>query len=224
MTAPERWRVRWIVTRWRRWRVSPAARLEDRRPLETLLEEFVAIDTETTGLDAKRDAIVSLSVVPFRDGSPAQGFDTLVNPGRPIPADATRIHGITDGMVAAAPRLGEVLDQIDRVCGDRAVVGHGVAFDLAILDRARRAHHRPRLPNTALCTMRLAAALYPGWGVDVTLEALAARLGVPVAGRHTARGDALVAGAMMLGLLPELARQGHRTLADALWLQRGLKL
>ena len=71
--------------------------------------------------------------------------------------------------------------------------------------------------------MRLAAALHPGWA-DVTLEALAARLGVPVVGRHTARGDALIAGAMMLGLLPELARRGHRTLADAVWLQRSVLL
>jgi DNA polymerase-3 subunit epsilon len=58
----------------------------------------------------------------------------------------------------------------------------------------------------------------------VTLESLAARLGVPVVGRHTARGDALVAGALMLGLLPELARRGHRTLADAIWLQRSVLL
>jgi DNA polymerase-3 subunit epsilon len=103
------------------------------------------------------------------------------------------------------------------------IVGHGIAFDLAILERGRRAHRRPPAGNTALCTMRLAAALHPGWA-DVTLEGLAARLGVPVVGRHTARGDALVAGAMMLGLLPALARRGHRTVADALWLQRSVLL
>jgi DNA polymerase-3 subunit epsilon len=196
---------------------------EDRRPLGTLREEFVAIDVETTGLDANRDSIVSVSVVPFRGGRPAPGYDTLVNPGRPIPAASTRIHGITDAMVAAAPRLGEVLDEIEAACGDHVVVGHGVAFDLALVERGRRAHHRPPLPNTALCTMRLAAALHPGW-MDVSLESLAARLGVPVTGRHTARGDALVAGAMMLGLLPELARRGHRTMADAVWLQRSVLL
>jgi DNA polymerase-3 subunit epsilon len=74
------------------------------------------------------------------------------------------------------------------------------------------------LANTVLCTRRLAAALRPGWE-DGTLEGLAASLGVPVVGRHTARGDAVTAGAIMLGLLPELARRGHRTLADAVWLQ-----
>lgn len=181
----------------------------------------MAIDLETTGLDAARDAAVAVAVVPFRGGEPIGGYETLVNPGRPIPAAATRIHGITDEMVMAAPRLGEVLDEIEALVGGHAVVGHGVAFDLAIVERVRRVHHRPPLPNTALCTMRLAAALHPGW-VDVTLETLATRLGVPVVGRHTARGDALVAGALMLGLLPELARRGHRTLADAVWFQRSV--
>jgi DNA polymerase III epsilon subunit family exonuclease len=196
---------------------------EDRRPLAMLRSDFVAIDLETTGLDAGRDAAVAVAVVPFRGGEPIGGYETLVNPGRPIPAASTRIHGITDEMVAAAPRLGEVLDEIEALCGHHVVVGHGVAFDLAILERVRRLHHRPPLGNTALCTMRLAAALHPGW-TEVTLESLATRLGVPVVGRHTARGDALVAGALMLGLLPELARRGHRTVADALWFQRSVLL
>jgi DNA polymerase-3 subunit epsilon len=210
--------ARWL--RWHEWRTSLPA---DRRPLGTLLSDFVALDLETTGLDPGRDTPVAVAVVPFRGGEPIGGYETLVNPGRPIPAASTRIHGITDEMVVAAPRLGEVLDELEALCGRHVVVGHGVAFDLTILERVRRAHHRPPLPNSALCTMRLAAALHPGW-TDVTLESLAARLGVPVVGRHTARGDALVAGALMLGLLPELARRGHRTLADAIWLQRSVLL
>ena len=105
----------------------------------------MAIDLETTGLDATRDAAVAVAVVPFRGGEPIGGYETLVNPGRPIPAASTRIHGITDEMVTAAPRLGEVLDEIEALFGDHVVVGHGVAFDLAILERARRAHRRPPL-------------------------------------------------------------------------------
>jgi DNA polymerase III epsilon subunit family exonuclease len=210
--------ARWL--RWHEWRTSLP---EDRRPLATLRSHFVAIDLETTGLDAGRDAAVAVAVVPFRGGEPTDGYETLVNPGRPIPSASTRIHGITDEMVRTAPRLENVLDEIDARFGEHVVVGHGVAFDLAVLERARRAHHRAPLRNTALCTMRLAAALHPGW-TDVTLESLAARFGVPVVGRHTARGDALIAGALMLGLLPELVRRGHRTAADALWLQRSVLL
>lgn len=215
--------MRWVAARWLRWHEWRTALPEDRRPLRTLLDDFVAIDTETTGLDPRRDAVVAIAVVPFRGGEPMGGYETLVNPGRPIPAASTRIHGITDDMVAAAPSLGEVLAEIETMCGHHVIVGHGVAFDLAIVERVRRTHHRPPLPNTALCTMRLAAALHPGWA-DVTLEGLARRLGVPVERRHTAHGDALVAGAMMLGLLPELARRGHRTMADAVWFQRSVLL
>ena len=211
------------LTRWLRWHEWRASLPGDPRPLLTLREEFVALDLETTGLDPGRDAVVAVALVPFRGGEPAGGYETLVNPGRPIPPTATRIHGITDEMVAAAPSLADVLDAIEVTCADRVLVGHGVAFDLALLERGRATGRRAPLSNTALCTMRLAAALHPGWR-DVTLEALASRLGVPVVARHTARGDALVAGAMMLGLLPELARRGHRTLADAVWLQRSVML
>ena len=51
-----------------------------------LLDDFVSIDLETTGLDAGRDTAVAVAVVPFRGGEPIGGYETLVNPGRPIPA------------------------------------------------------------------------------------------------------------------------------------------
>ncbi len=191
----------------------------DERPLELLRHgDFVAIDLETTGLDPRRDAAVSVAAVPFRAGEPAGGFETLLNPGRAIPADSTRIHGITDAMVIAAPRLDEVLNELDALWADQVLVGHGVAFDLAVIDKARRDCRRTPLGNSALCTMRLVAALHPGWS-DVTLESVASRLGVPVIGRHTARGDAVIAGAVMVELVPQLTRRGHRSVGDAIWLQ-----
>jgi DNA polymerase-3 subunit epsilon len=196
----------------------------DERSLELLRHgDFVAIDLETTGLDARRDAAVSVAAVPFRGGEPARGFETLLNPGRAIPLASTRIHGITDAMVSTAPRLDEVLDELDALWGDQVLVGHGVAFDIAVLDRARRDRRRPPLGNSALCTMRLAAALHPGWS-EVTLESVASRFGVPVMGRHTARGDAVIAGAVMIALVPELTGRGHRSVGDALWLQSGVLL
>jgi DNA polymerase-3 subunit epsilon len=195
----------------------------DDRLLGAALDDFLAVDLETTGLDARRDVAVAVAVVPFRRGAPIGGYETLVNPGRPIPAESSRIHGITDDAVRAAPRLDEVLDELEPLWGDHVVVGHGVALDLAILEAARRARRQPPMRNAALCTMRLAAALHPGW-TDVTLESVAARLEVPVVGRHTARGDAVTAGALMVALLPQLVGRGQRTVADALWLQRRVLL
>jgi DNA polymerase III epsilon subunit family exonuclease len=203
------------LDRWLRRHRPPA----DDRPLGLLREgDFVAIDLETTGLDPQRDVPVSVAAVSFQGGKPVLGFETLLNPGRPIPVASTLIHGISDTMVAAAPRLDDVLDELDALCADRVLVGHGIAFDLAVLARARRDCRRPPLGNAALCTMRLAAALHPGWS-DVTLESVASRLGVPVTGRHTARGDAVIAGAVMVELIPQLTRLGHRSVGDALWLQ-----
>lgn len=203
------------LDRWLRRHRPPA----DDRPLGLLREgDFVAIDLETTGLDPQRDVPVSVAAVSFQRGKPVLGFETLLNPGRPIPVASTLIHGISDTMVAAAPRLDDVLDELDALCADRVLVGHGIAFDLAVLARARRDCRRPPLGNAALCTMRLAAALHPGWS-DVTLESVASRLGVPVTGRHTARGDAVIAGAVMVELIPQLTRLGHRSVGDALWLQ-----
>ena len=190
-------------------------------PLDTLLDPgFVAIDLETTGFDPRRDAVVAAAVIPFVGGSAQPGSATLVNPGRPIPPASTRIHGIDDARVADAPSLDEVLPHLDRGCRDRIVVGHDVGFDLAFLDRARRARRLPRTPVVALDTRRLAVAVEPAWRGNTELETLAERLEIPVIGRHSADGDARLAGAVLVALLPALRARGVRTVSDLLWAQR----
>jgi DNA polymerase III epsilon subunit family exonuclease len=182
-------------------------------------DRFVALDLETTGLDPRRDAIVSLAAIPFVALTPAPGYVTLVDPARPIPGASTAIHGITDAMVRDAPALDGVLHEAQALIGEAVLVGHTVAFDLALLARARRAHRLPRLSHRALDTRRLAAALHPEWR-DFTLEHVALRLGVDVAARHTAEGDALTAGRIFVAMLPELESLRLRTVADAAWLER----
>jgi len=202
------WLPRWLARR-----ASPEL---------TALREagFVALDLETTGLDARRDAVVSVAAVPFLGGQPRPGYATLVNPERPIPPASTAIHGLTDDMVAAAPRIDRVLAALDDVLdGTPVLAGHGVDFDLAVLERERRQRGLPRLAIPALDTLLLAAALNPGWP-DYTLERVASRAGVEVVGRHTAEGDALTAGRILLALLPALEGRGFRTVGELLWLQR----
>jgi DNA polymerase III epsilon subunit-like protein len=187
--------------------------------LDALLEPgFVALDLETTGLDPRRDAVVAAAAIPVLAGIPQAGYVTLVNPGRPIPTSSSAIHGITDDMVTGAPPIDAVLHSLSGVWGDSILVGHGVAFDLAVLSREARARGR-RLPDTpTLCTMRLTSALHPDW-TDVTLDTVAARLGVVVRDRHTARGDAEAAAAILMLLLPLLRARGVTTLGEVLWLQ-----
>jgi DNA polymerase-3 subunit epsilon len=190
------------------------------RDLAALVAEgFIAIDVETTGLDPRRDRVVAVAAIPFVRGVPGDGFATLVDPGCAIPPAATAIHGITDTMVAGAPAMTSVVERLDGLLGDHVLVGHGAAFDTTVLDAAWRARRLGRLENAVLDTQGLASALYPEWP-DATLETVARRLGVEVVARHTAEGDALTAGRLLLALLPALAGRGIRTLADGLRFQR----
>jgi DNA polymerase III epsilon subunit-like protein len=183
----------------------------------------VAIDLETTGLDPRRDAIVAAAAIPFVGGEPQPGFVTLVHPGRPIPPASTAIHGITDEMVAGAPAVPPALRALEDACGTDVLVGHGVDFDLAVIGRERRAHRLGPLANRALDTMRLAAALHRGW-TDHGLDAVAARVGISITGRHTPDGDAVAAGRILLALLPALAQHGLRTVPELIWFQESASL
>jgi DNA polymerase-3 subunit epsilon len=122
-------------------------------------------------------------------------------------------------MVRGAPAIDRVLVDVDAILATDVIVGYNVGFDLAILGRERRVRRRPRIGNPALDTRLLAAGLHPEWR-DFTLEHIAARLGVAVVARHTAEGDALTAGHVLLALLTELEAHGLRTVAELLWLQR----
>jgi DNA polymerase III epsilon subunit-like protein len=191
--------------------------LGDVTPIEALLEPgFVAIDLETTGLNVRRAAVVAVAAIPFERGEARDGFVTLVNPERPIPPESTAIHGIDDVAVAGAPPVRDVLPRFAAVCARRIVVGHDVSFDLAVLARVRSGHAGLDARLT-LDTRRLARAT--GYR-DSRLEVVAADLGIPVSGRHTAEGDARMAGEILLRLLPLLRHRGFRTLGDLLTVQR----
>ena len=179
---------------------------------------FLAIDLETTGLDRRRDRIVSLAAVKFVGGESATVYVTLVNPGQRIPASSTMIHGIDDAMVEGAPDEASAVRWLDELCAGQVIVGHGVAFDIAVMTRARRGVIAAPDALAALCTQRLVAALHPAW-LDFSLEGVCLRLGVPIERRHTADGDAVMAGRVLLELLPRLEQSGIRTLGEALWFQ-----
>jgi DNA polymerase-3 subunit epsilon len=195
-------------------RPPPRAPLTPDTPLAVL--PAVSLDTETTGLDAARDRVVSLAAVPMHGGRifGADALDRLVDPERPIPARSTAIHGISDAMVRGAPAIGEVLAELGPLLAGAVMIGHSIGFDRAILRReAERCGLAWRDP-VCIDTAQLAAVLLPGLA-DVNLETVAAELGVSPVGRHTALGDALTAAEVFARLLPLLEQAGARTLADA---------
>ncbi len=178
--------------------------------------DAMVLDTETTGLDARKAWVVEIALVPLTGGRLDDGASVrnLVRPPTPIPNEAIRIHGIDDGAVADAPTFAEVWPALSSRIAGKVVIGHSIGYDLAILkresDRAGLAWQAPR----ALDLRLLAEAAAPELP-DYALESLAAWLEVEAGPRHSALGDALTAGRIFLGLLPQLRARGIRTLAEA---------
>jgi DNA polymerase-3 subunit epsilon len=181
---------------------------------------FVVLDTETTGLRPEGgDRIVSLAGVRVRSGMvrPAEVFDALVCPDRPIPSASTRLHGITDAMVVSAPTIDVVLPAFLRFAEGAVLAGHEISFDLGFLggDMARLGLPWVTLEHPVLDT-RLLSRLIHGTDADHSLEAVAQRLGVSIRGRHSALGDALATAELLARLLELLQRRGLASLGQVL--------
>lgn len=183
-------------------------------PLTAL--EAVVLDTETTGLDARVARIVQIGAVRLHGAriDAQDRFDTLVNPGVPIPPVTTGIHGISDADVADAPRFAELEDQFSAYIGHSILIGHTLSFDLAMLKREYSLAGKPWREPRMLDVRWLARVAAPTLA-HYDLDGLCAWLSISVEGRHTALGDALATAKIFTSLIPMLRQQGIRTFAEA---------
>ena len=163
---------------------------------------LVAVDTETTGFDPSAGhQLIEVACVPITDGAlgPAsECWSSLVRPSRPIPAEASRIHGITDALVAAAPGPADIAAELLRACGDAPLVFHNARFDLPFLAVLLRAGGYPPLSNPIIDTLGLARGILSE--NENSLGALAKRLKLPPETAHRAAGDALTTARLLLHL------------------------
>jgi DNA polymerase-3 subunit epsilon len=175
------------------------------RPLAEL--SYLVFDFETTGLrPSAGDRPVSLGAVRVVNGRvlTMETFERLIDPGRPIPTESTRFHGITDAMVEGKPPLDVVLPQFHRFAAESVLVAHNAAFELAFLE-AGAAACGLSFDQPVLDTLLLSAYL-DGPDEDHALDAIAARYGLGVAGRrHTALADALLTAAILVRQIERLA-------------------
>jgi DNA polymerase III subunit epsilon len=171
-------------------------------------------DTETTGLNPSEDEIISIGAVRIVNGRllRQESFDRLVDPRRPVDPVSTAVHGISSEMLEGQPPIDEVLPAFAQFAADTVLVGHNLAFDLRFLE-LKEAHTGVRFTQPVLDTLLLSAVVHPDED-DHSLEAMAARLGVSVVGRHTALGDAILTGEIFLKQSRLLAGLGLHTLED----------
>ena len=186
--------------------------------------DAVALDTETTGLDARIARLVQVGGLRIRQGAlnPEERFESLVNPGVAIPKVATTIHGISDGMVATAPEFADIATGLESFIGSSILVGHTIYYDLAVIDREYNLAGRKGRPDWRGLDVRMLARLASPSLADYSLDRLCDWLGIELKGRHTAMGDAEAAGRVFLALIPLLRDKNIRTLAEAQAASRAL--
>ena len=150
---------------------------------------YAILDIETTGGQFNEEGITEIAIYKFDGHEVVDQFISLVNPEIPIQPFVIKLTGINNAMLRTAPKFFEVAKRIIEITNDCIVVAHNASFDSRILrTEFRRLGYDFQVPT--LCTVELAQRLIPEQP-SYSLGKLVRALGIPMADRHRASGDAL---------------------------------
>jgi DNA polymerase-3 subunit epsilon len=181
---------------------------------------FVVLDLETTGSSASSCAITEVGAVKVRRGELLGTFQTLVDPGEPVPAFVRLLTGISDEMLIEAPPIETVLPSLLEFLRDAVIVAHNARFDVGFLNAALlRAGYEP-LANRVVDTAHLARKVLAGEVRNHKLSTLVAHLRCPHTPTHRAYADAIATTDVLHHLIERVAGFGVVTLEDLLAISR----
>jgi DNA polymerase III subunit epsilon len=192
-------------------------RLTDDPPLDAV--RFVVLDSETTGLDPRKDRLITIGAVGVVDGEILLDdvFDALLEV-RHNTASVT-VHGVTRQESLAGMAESEALQQFLAYLKDGVIVGHHIGHDIATLNAGYERHWGFSLKNLSLDTMDLTLHLerdgaFAGRSSisEFSLDGLCGLFGIIPHDRHTAAGDAFLTAQVFLRLLRFASRHGRSTL------------
>ena len=192
--------------------------------LETL---FISVDTELTGLDPRKDDMVSIGAVRLQGGRLEIGgtFYELVKPTATLDSRSVVIHRITPSQIEQKPLIDEVLAGFLAYLGDAVLLGHCLSVDLGFLNREARRLRGAPIGNRAVDTLSIYGWLrhrqadHPAFQMPIpgiSLFTLAKAFDIPVENAHTALGDAYVTAQLFQRFLPLLEEAGLTRLEDLL--------
>ena len=164
----------------------------------------VILDTETTGLNPSNgDRVVEIGCVELVNHiSTGETYHQYINPEKPMPEDAFKIHGLSDDFLSTFPKMSEVIDDFLNFIADSPLIIHNAEFDLRFLNAELELLKRPPLNiNKAVDTVKLARNKFPG--ASVSLDALCKRFNVDNSSRslHGALLDADLLASVYLELI-----------------------
>src|SRR5687768_2533244 len=169
---------------------------------------YVALDVETTGLEAGADEVIEVAAVRFRGETVDATFQRLVKPRYSLPIKIAQLTGIEQSELEAAPPFHDIAPELVRFIKTYPVVGHSIGFDLRML-----AAQGLRVAQPSIDTFELATLLLPG-KPSYSLSGLAAALEIPHPDAHRALADADVARLLFMRLLREIDRLDLQALEE----------
>ena len=183
---------------------------------DPLLDEaaFVVFDLETTGLSAARDRICEIGAVRVERLELVDRFESLVNPGVPLPGPVERLTGLRSADLRLAPPPRRVLPRFLTFARDDLLVAHNAGFDQRFLAHELLVREGRRLSEPPLCTAALARRLLEGRLRRVSLASLAHFFGVGTTPCHRALPDAEATAEVLLCLIGLAQELGARRLSD----------
>lgn len=206
-------------------------RFDKTQPIEAY--RFVSLDTELTGFNLHRDAIVSIGAVRIVELriTAGENFFSHVRPKRSLPKASTLIHRITPDDLENAPELKKTLPDFADFLGGDPIIGHFIALDMGFINRAAKRLMNGPLKNPCLDTMKLAkvyqdklhgeARLPEASRGGLNLTALSEMYGLPAFDQHDALGDAFQAACLFIFLVRRLQTLGCRTFKDFVQATKG---
>ncbi|OUO57359.1 3'-5' exonuclease [Candidatus Avelusimicrobium gallicola] len=173
--------------------------------------KFACLDTETTGLSPLEGGkICEIAVSVSQGGRVTEEFSTLINPDMPMHPDVVAIHGITNEMVASAPRFAAVLPKLLSLLDNCVIVAHNADFDVGFLKSEFAQCGMKFPPYPVLDTLKLARK--SGRFAKNNLGCIAADLGINPQGWHRAMADTKMAEQIFYYFLTILSKHGVQTL------------
>jgi DNA polymerase-3 subunit epsilon len=176
--------------------------------------EFVVFDLETTGLSAERNRICEIGAVRVKALEVVDSFQSLVNPGVPLPEPIARLTGLREQELRRAPPVATVVRRFLAFARDDLLVAHNARFDQRFLERQLDLLHGRRLSEPPLCTAALARRLLEGRLRRVGLGSLAHFFGVGTQPCHRALPDAEATAEVLIRLIGLAQELGARRLSE----------
>lgn len=160
----------------------------------TMIDNYIALDLETTGLNPARDRIIEIGMARIENGNVVKSYDRLIDPGVVLAERITELTGITNDMLKGKPVISEVIAEILEFIGDTPILGHNIIFDYSFLKKAA-VNAGLTIQGKGIDTLKIARRVVPETE-HKNLDYLCAYYQIDPGHSHRALDDALSASAL----------------------------